>query len=396
VIVAFRRLGAFALVALGAVYVAWRGFGVQTMGDYPHLFAPATDALLAGHLGAFFHQLPPDGAGGSVILRAPGALLGKVLGGTELARFRFGALESVLALGGLGLWLARGMRLAGRGPAVRVGVVGLCVLAPTVLDAILFGHPEEPLGAALCVGAVLLADAELPVLAGLALGLAIANKPWGILAVAPALLATRYGRRRIASVAGAIVATWFAASYLAAPGDFARSFSMGVFSVVAHPEELWWPLARAVAPHGVAPYYTLPGLLARHGRELVLPVAACLAYLLARRPERTADDCLALLALLFLVRCLLDPADHIYYHVPFVVALVAWEARARGAPVLALLATGLLWSVFHTVSGVGSLDVQFVAYFAVVVPLAAILLGAAVGRAATGRPGLTARTAAAQ
>jgi hypothetical protein len=390
-LVAARRVSFLALVVLGAVYVAWLGFGVQTTGDYPVWFAPSMRALLAGHVSSFFHHLPVDGAGGSVLLRAPAALLGKLLGGGQLTQFRFGALEAGLVLGGLGLWLARGMRVAGRPRVGRAVVVGLCVLVPALLDAIYFGHPEEPLGAALCVGAVLLADAERPALAGIALGLAIINKPWGVLAIAPALLAAPRGRLRLTAVAGGIAAAWFGTTYLAAPGHFAASLS--ALSPVAHPEELWWPLAHRFAPSGVTPIYALPSVMISHGRELAALVAVALALPLARRADRTGDDCLALLALAFLVRCLLDPSDHVYYHVPFVVALLAWEARTRDVPVLALLATGMLWLVFHTISGVASLSVQFATYVAVTLPLLVIVGRAALGRTAPGHGGLTARHA---
>jgi hypothetical protein len=130
----------------------------------------------------------------------------------------------------------------------------------------------------------------------------------------------------------------------------------------------------------VTPSYYLPAFITAHARELVVLLAAVLALPLARRPERTTEECLALLALAFLVRCLLDPNDHVYYHVPFVIALLAWEARTRDAPVLALLATGLLWLVFHTVSGVAGLSVQFATYVAVTLPVLVI-----VGRPALGR-----------
>jgi hypothetical protein len=383
--VAIRRLSILALLVLGAVYVAWLGFGVQTTGDYPRLFAPSMGALLAGHFGAVFHLLPEDGAGGSVLLRAPGALLGKLLGGGQLAEFRFGALESVLALAGLGLWLARDMRPAGRPSVGRAAVVGLCVIVPALLDAIFFGHPEEPLGAALCVGAVLLADADRPVLAGVVLGLAVINKPWGLFAVAPALLAAPRGRIWIAAVAGAIAALWFATAFVVAPGHFVHSLS--ALSAVAHPQELWWPLAHLSAPPGVTPTYYLPAFITAHARELVLLLAAGLALPLARRPDRTTEDCLALLALVFLIRCLLDPNDHVYYHVPFVVALIAWEVRTRDAPVLALLTTGLLWVVFHTISGVSGLSVQFLAYLAVTLPLLVVIGRPALGLKAPDRRG---------
>ena len=391
-VLAPRRLVAPALVLLGAVYVAWLGFGVQTTGDYPVWFAPAANALLAGHPVEFFHLLPDDGAGGSLILRLPGALIGKALGLGQLGEFRFGALECGLVLGGLGLWLARDMRLRGRAPVARAAVVGLCVMVPALLDAIYFGHPEEPLGAALSVGAVLLAGDERPGLAGLALGLAIVNKPWGVLAIAPALLAAPRGRRRLAAVAGGLAAAWFLTTYLAAPSHFAASLS--AISPVAHPEELWWPLARLSASPGTTPYYFLPGTVVAHARELAVIVAAGLSLGLVRA-GRSVENCLALLTLAFLMRCMLDPSDHIYYHVPFVIALIAWEARTRGAPVLALLATGLLWLVFHTVSGVAGVNAQFAAYVAVTVPLAVVLLRPAVGLGARPRGASTGRHAAA-
>ena len=68
-------------------------------------------------------------------------------------------------------------------------MVGLLLLAPAMLDAIRFGHPEEALGAVLCIVAVLLAGENRSTAAGLVLGLAIINKPWGVLALPPALLA---------------------------------------------------------------------------------------------------------------------------------------------------------------------------------------------------------------
>jgi hypothetical protein len=51
------------------------------------------------------------------------------------------------------------------------------------------GHPEELLGAVLCIAAVLVAMRGRAVWAGVLLGLAIANKEWGLVAVGPVLLA---------------------------------------------------------------------------------------------------------------------------------------------------------------------------------------------------------------
>ena len=126
------------LVLLAAVYVAWLGFRVQTMGDYPVDYAPAMNALLAGHVSAFFNHLPTNGAGASLLLRVPGALLGKLLIGGQHAVFRFGALECMLLVGVLGLYLAHRMRIAGQPRRARLCVVGLLLAVPAILDAIRF------------------------------------------------------------------------------------------------------------------------------------------------------------------------------------------------------------------------------------------------------------------
>jgi hypothetical protein len=368
-----RRVAPYVLVLLGAVYVACVGFGVQTMGDYGPDFAPSMAALLGGHLHAFFVQLPTDGAGGSILLRAPAALIAKALGGGELTIFRAGALECVLALAGLGLWLARGMRAQPAPPLARAAVIGLLTLLPLVTGVILFGHPEEALGAALCVAAVLLAGEDRATLSAIALGLAAINKPWGVIAVVPALAAApREHRIRMVAIAAAIAGPWLAATAVVAPAAFSRQ--LGAVWPVAHPVDIWWPLASpSVTPGGMHEYLTT-SFLARHGRDLVVIVPVACSLALARRCEGSTEAGLRLLALAFLLRCLVDPSDHFYYHLPFLAALVAWESRTRGAPALALLATGLLWFVFHTVAGVASLDVQFVAYLAVTLPLAAFLL----------------------
>jgi hypothetical protein len=63
---------------------------------------------------------------------------------------------------------------------------------------------------------------------------------------------------------------------------------------------------------------------------------------------RRAIDPLALLALLMLVRCALDPWNHAYYHAPFLAALVAWEVlESRRLPLVAALSAAWLGIVFR-------------------------------------------------
>ena len=74
-----------------------------------------------------------------------------------------------------------------------------------------------------------------------------------------------------------------------------------------------------------------------------------LAWWLRSGPDRNRDDVLGVLALVFLLRCMLDPWDLIYYHLPLIVSLAAWEARrGRSLPVLAVVASaGVLADLRH-------------------------------------------------
>ena len=99
-------------------------------------------------------------------------------------------------------------------------------------------------------------------------------------------------------------------------------------------------------------------------------IAVALIWWLRSGPERNRDDLLGVLALVFLLRCMFDPWDVVYYHLPLVVALAAWEAR-RGSslPVLSLVVTAACWLTFITYevrAGYG----PYLAYLAWSVPLA--------------------------
>src|SRR5206468_12332940 len=96
----------------------------------------------------------------------------------------------VLGLLALCAWLLREMRRAGRSEAERAMVGVALLLSPLAVRALHWGHPEELLGAALCVGAVIAAARGRWILAGIMLGCAIATKQWAALAVLPALIAT--------------------------------------------------------------------------------------------------------------------------------------------------------------------------------------------------------------
>jgi hypothetical protein len=362
-----------AVVSISVWSAFSRGSWQVAGGDYSSDYAPAMNALLDGHLSTFFAKLPTNGAGGSVLLRAPFALLGKLSGGGQLAIFRFGALACLLALSTLGLWLARDLRRRGVSGAVCLGVVAIYACAPALLDAVFYGHPEEPLGAALAIAAVLLAGEDRPLLAGTLLGAALINKPWGVLAIGPVLLCATGKRTRVLLPAGVILGGWLLAAGLVDPSRLWLAAHGAETSLVAHPQDLWWPLA-----HTVGLYPRPPAILGAHGRQLAVALALASAGAVAIRARRLCmpvgtERCLALLAFGFALRCLLEPAPHDYYQLPFVLALAAWEARARGSVSISLGAAILLALDFQRLEEAGP-TIAYLLYLTVLLPICGLLL----------------------
>jgi len=89
---------------------------------------------------------------------------------------------------------------------------------------------------------------------------------------------------------------------------------------------------------------------------------------------RPSAEGLLLLALVFLLRCQLDPWNTSYYALPFLLALAAWEVvGARRAPLLSLAATVMTWVSFERLPLLVSPDAQAAFYLAWSVPLAIVL-----------------------
>ena len=164
---------------------------------------------------------------------------------------RLASVLCVVAAGLLGLSVARWMERRGASRAACIATIAFSMVNPLTREALALGHPEELLGGALCVGAVLAALRGRSARAALLLGLAAA-------------LAAPFVAGNLSPTDPLIVALGLALS------------------------AAWW-----------------------------------------FSPRRTPDDALALLALLFLVRCLVDPVDEASHHVPFLLSLLAWEGLVR-------------------------------------------------------------------
>ncbi len=185
-------------------YLGLYGFGWN---DYLTEALPAYDALTAGHVWQFLVLAPAYG--GSLELRAPFAFLPGLWGGGAVAVYQAVSIPCLVAAALLAVWLVARMRALGHGRLARATALGLCVVNPVTLYALQLGHPEELLGAVLCVAAVLTAQRGQAGWSGLLLGLAIANKQWALLAVGPVLLALPAHRLRTLVLACAIAACFY-------------------------------------------------------------------------------------------------------------------------------------------------------------------------------------------
>lgn len=368
------------LAGAGCATIAWLGLYGFGWNDYETEAKPAFDALTHGHVLEFLRLAPAYG--GSLIERAPFALLPGLWGGGQLAVYRMVALPCLLAAAALGVWLVAQMRTAGRPTLWRAIALGICVANPLTLKALELGHPEELLGGVLCVAAVLLAARDRPVWAGLVLGLAIANKEWAFLAAGPVLLALPSRRALCMASAGAIAAIVLAPLALVGSGGFvvAARGAAAPSSTIFQPWQVFWFLGHhGTVVHGLfgeikAGYRAAPAWVGTVSHPLIVAVSLPLTALAWRR-ERRQSDALLLLALLLLLRCVLDTWDTVYYPIPFVLALLAWESlgNQRRPAMLALSSTVLAWISFQWLPLHVSADTQAAFFLAWTLPLVTVL-----------------------
>lgn len=413
----WRTLRSNALCALsagaGAATLGWLGLYGFAWNDYEVEAQPAFEALAHGHLQRFLELAPAYG--GSLVERAPFALLPGLWGGGQLAVYRLVALPCLLVAAAFAVWIAARMRAEGRSLLARGVTVGLCVANPVALLGIETGHPEELLGACLCAAALLgisrsEVDRRQALVSGTMLGLAIANKESAVLALGPVLLAAPPGRRltlllSTVAVAGLVEAPLVIGSGGGALGRAGSTVTPG--ASIFQPWQVWWFFGRhGTVVHGtlgaVKPGYRAgPAWTSTISHPLILlcgallPLAACGGAVRRRlAPERAA----LLLTLVLLLRCMLDIWNTSYYMLPALLAMLAWETLAsHRPPVMTLLFTIAIWAGAEWVPP--SPDVQAAVFVAWTTPLAAVLAvrlfapGALHGgaRRSAGGPGILSR-----
>ena len=141
----------------GCAAMAWLGLYGFALERLRNRGAAGVRRARARPRAAQFLRLAPA-YGGSLVERAPFALLPGPVGRRAARGLPDGGrCRACSRRPLLGVWLVARMRCARRPRLARAVALGVCVANPITLRALELGHPEELLGACLCVAAVLLA-----------------------------------------------------------------------------------------------------------------------------------------------------------------------------------------------------------------------------------------------
>jgi hypothetical protein len=405
------RFAGVAVLVTAAAAVCWVIGGITGSGDYHpggavlgDNAAPAIAALIHGHLAGAAASQPLMGLV-SLVWRAPFTAAGVALGGDGLA-YRLGALACVMPVLAATWWLA-GRVWSLPHVAAAVAATALMAAGPITAAALQLGHPEEVLTALLTAGAVICAGENRRWLAGILLGLAVASKPWALVA-APCVLLALPGRRLwTGAVTAAVAAPAVGLLPLLNPAAYRAAERLIGTVRFATPTSLWWPTAGRRLGLPDSPTRLLPLSLTRTGVTVIaFGLAAALIWAYAQRAQSAGwpyaqraqsgrgvrrVDGLALLCLLALVRCLADPAPVDYYYAAVVIPLALWETGIRRQlPLLAVLVSVVVnWLPQDFAAaqqhGTLGLDLLNAVWLAGGAALAAYLARSAVGPAALGR-----------
>jgi uncharacterized membrane protein len=185
-----------ALLALACALavVLGQATGVRAGNDFFKEAGPAYDALRHGHLLGFLQTAPLYG--GSLELRAPFAMLPALWGGSLASIYTASVVPCMILLAAFATWAAMQPRRDGHSWPARMVTVLSCTVTPYVMIVARDGHPEELLSTVLCIAAVLVAIRGRATWAGLLVGIAVANKPWALVAVPVVMVALPAARRR--------------------------------------------------------------------------------------------------------------------------------------------------------------------------------------------------------
>lgn len=369
------RLEKWIPYVLMSALAAWLATTAGHSADWRIDAQPAVEALAQGRVGDY---LTADALMGpfATLVQVPFVA---VSGDSGVAAYPWAVFPCLLIAGFVGLYLARIAARRGAGRLTQALIAALVLLNPLTFEAIENGHPEEILTAALAVAAVASAAERRPRQTAILLGLALASKQWAVIAILPALMALPAARLRTGALAVAVAGALFLPAFVASPDSFlgVQTQAAGTGQVVT-PWSAWYPFASSETEvyvvdgeKLVAEVENAPSLADPLSHPLIVLLAFAVPLVVAWRRglPLSASDAFALLALVALLRCVLDPVDNLYYHEPLLLALIGWDAfTARGLPMRSLVGVGvalLFWQAWHDLSDPATFNLVYLGAVAV-------------------------------
>jgi hypothetical protein len=210
----------------------------------------------------------------------------------------------------------------------RILIAALVLIPAWTVLSVRWAHLDDVLALVFAIVALRAVSAGRPVLAGAALALAIASKPWAV-GFLPLLLVLPWGRLRAALVAaGAVALTW-------APFVLFNARTLGALSPPVG-------LASASGLHTLGARGVLVPRWGRTAQLLLSPAAATVAALTRGAP--------GVLLVSVAVRLALDPKNNAYYIGSAALAAVVFDLLATGwtIPWTTLATVVLFWQPFVT------------------------------------------------
>jgi hypothetical protein len=305
-------------------------FGLHNFGarnDFRVELWPAYQALYAGDFHEFVSATPSYV--GAAVWRAPFALVAMACGAGWRVTFLATAAPCFAVLGLFGVWFAgRQGDSRSRRRATALGVAVFTVIDPVVWYAGVQGHPEELVGGALAIAAVIVAARGRHRLAAGLLAAALLNKP-GLVELVPVVLVVTRSRSTRPALALCLLGALAYAVY-----ELYFYFDLPISQLTAgitagggfFPWHLLWWLGAGAWP-------------VMHEHVLLVPACVLLAGAWwvrhgddpsrgrARRADRDpVREALWFAAFMILFRNAFDPWNTLYYSLPLVMCLLCLEA----------------------------------------------------------------------
>lgn len=290
----------------------------------------------------------------SILLRLPAAAVAAHFRAGALASYQLEVMACLIPLALLAAWLAGAEDLSLDRRICGLAALLVLILSPVTRTALGAGHPEGLLAGTLGVAAVIAATRGQARAAAVLLGLAIGSQDWGLMAAPPVLIALRGRRREVLVLSAAVAALLTVSVWLGDPAGFLRAVDSESATRFLTPLSLLWPVSIPLhLPNASVEWVRAMPLGMRRPEATLLGAALlgaiCGAWYLGLRRRIVGVDPLALLALLGLLRCVVDSTHEEYYAIAALIPILAWEARQNRLPVIGTLISVRAWASFGAI-----------------------------------------------